>query len=379
MKLLGLTVVLGLSTLCASQAFAVTTLKKVQITDGSQIDLLFDGKVTPNQIRTEYFNDIIQVSLTDVSVYPAKINSISGSELTKVFAYQYAPKLVRCRLTVKGKAESFQDRVTVKANGKVLSIKLIDGSGDKIVQSSAAVERAAPQVNTEEQELLNHVLKGTPSPTGNSAGVAVVPTATESKKSKESSTEQQPIGRSEAASKPLTSGKPLPSPMRVILVLLGMIAVLGGALIAIKRFGARSKLQNHKGFARFMRNVTGMGTQQKMIEVLATHHLGPKKSIAMVKVAGKTLVLGVTNESINLISQINSNQVDSFDDLSVGFGDLLTDEHQKPSSGREVQAGKLYGASSSRSGTSSASTPSSTVGASVRSQIKSRLEGLKPL
>src|SRR5689334_14258617 len=91
--------------LCSAQAFALTTLTKVQVTDRSQVDLLFDDRITPRQIKTEFANDIIQISLNDVSVYPAKISSIPGSDLTKVFAYQYSPKLVRCRFTVKGKAE----------------------------------------------------------------------------------------------------------------------------------------------------------------------------------------------------------------------------------------------------------------------------------
>ncbi len=34
------------------EALALTTLKQVQVTNGSQIDLLFDGKVSRNQVHT---------------------------------------------------------------------------------------------------------------------------------------------------------------------------------------------------------------------------------------------------------------------------------------------------------------------------------------
>ena len=44
----------------AGDAFALTALKQVQVSNGSQVDLLFDGKVGRNQIKTEYFNDIIE-------------------------------------------------------------------------------------------------------------------------------------------------------------------------------------------------------------------------------------------------------------------------------------------------------------------------------
>src|SRR5258708_1989943 len=108
----------------ARPSFALTTLKKVQVTDHSQVDLIFDDKVYARQIKTEFVNDIIQLSLNDVSVYPAKITSISGAELTKVFAYQYAPKLVRCRFSVKGKADDFKNRISIKASGKIVTVRI---------------------------------------------------------------------------------------------------------------------------------------------------------------------------------------------------------------------------------------------------------------
>src|SRR3954466_3355335 len=96
-------VVLVFGSLTAKNASALTTLKQVQVSGGSQVDLLFDSKIGKTQVRTEFFGDTIQINLSDVSVYPAKISSVSGGSLTKIFAYQYAPKLVRCRLTIKGK------------------------------------------------------------------------------------------------------------------------------------------------------------------------------------------------------------------------------------------------------------------------------------
>jgi flagellar biogenesis protein FliO len=72
------------------------------------------------------------------------------------------------------------------------------------------------------------------------------------------------------------------------------------------------------GFARSA--AAGLGRKDKMIEVLSNHYLGPKKSIAVVRIMGRTLVLGVTNDSINLISQISqSNEAGiAADDLGLG-------------------------------------------------------------
>src|SRR5271154_5553645 len=86
-----LTVISALCFSFAPGAYAMTTLKQVQISGSSQIDLLFDGKIQKSQIRTEFFNDVIQINLTESAVYPAKISSVNGGRLVKIFAYQYAP------------------------------------------------------------------------------------------------------------------------------------------------------------------------------------------------------------------------------------------------------------------------------------------------
>ena len=314
----------------STNAFAITNLKKVQITDGSQIDLFFDGKVSPSQIRTEFFNDIIQISLTDTSVYPAKINSVSGMDLTKVFAYQYAPKLVRCRLSVKGKAESYQGRFHVTNNGKVLSLRISGGTAtaisDKITHTAAAattavaakssVSAVAPEsapVEIEEKALLEKVMKS------EARSVEKKDSARESD-SKDSDSEESPtltgFGKKSTSNKTLGGAKPLPSPFRSLGVLIVVIGLFGLMMLMVKkvrdaRSGASANLEKHKGFkglfgqfAKMTGNLAGsMGGKGKMMETVATHYLGPKKSIAMVRISGRMLVLGVTNESINLITE----------------------------------------------------------------------------
>ncbi len=162
MKKLGFLVLAVISTqILAAEAFATTPQKQVQVSNGSQVDLLFDGKVSRSQIKTEFFNDIIQISLTDVSVYPAKISSVNGGALTKIFAYQYAPKLVRCRLSVKGKAEAYKDKLAVSPsgpNGRMLTIRLDGATVAKADVKSAP--KSAPRSNddAEEAALLERVM-----------------------------------------------------------------------------------------------------------------------------------------------------------------------------------------------------------------------------
>src|SRR4051812_42639196 len=94
--------------LFSSQLFAAVTLRQLQVKSGNELDLSFDGKVEKRQIQVDYLNDIIQISLSDVAIYPAKMIPVTDGDFTKIFVYQYSPKVVRCRLTVSGKAEDFK-------------------------------------------------------------------------------------------------------------------------------------------------------------------------------------------------------------------------------------------------------------------------------
>lgn len=455
---------LAIALLGSPSAQAVTALKQVQISNGSQIDLLFDGKIQKGQIRTEFVNDIIQLSIQDVSVYPAKISSVNGGSLTKIFAYQYAPKLVRCRLTVKGKADAYKDKLEIKTSGRILTVSVAGGK--------AVPVETASEPDAEEKALLSRVLGGSAAGTAEKAGskptekaaadsasekpasdkpvaekAAVTkasserPAAADKDKERDSiatsasataastaSTGDQPV-RLTGSSTKLAGGKPLPSPLKafaklgIVLALFGLLAFAlkryaqkragGGATDALAKLGQPTT--EGAGFFAKLGSLAkkGLGGQPKMIEVLSTHYLGPKKSIAVVRIAGRVMVLGVANESISLITQlegdaaaeaIESGNLDLSDLAGSGkapvagsvaagkalFADLLAAEqkrsgpapsHPYAAAGPRMspQAPGLGGLANP--GPSFQATPVAPASPrdSVRSQIRNRLEGLKQL
>jgi flagellar biogenesis protein FliO len=419
-------------TLAAQPASALTTLKKIQVSGGDQIELQFDGKVNVKQIRTEFFNDIIQLSLNDVSVYPAKINSVSGMDLTKVFAYQYAPKLVRCRLTVKGKAESFQKRFKLKANGKSVVLSFGEGDVDQLTTTSAQANRAvahgseadqspasrkgqdkaevsaaqAGQASTDEAEeraLLERVMKSAPAPAAAAAAPAPPKETTEAAAHPAAAKEE--VKDTSKKRSNLTGGKPVPSPFRSLAILGLVMALFLGVAYLLKRFKG-GELQSHKAFSGLLGKFAkiGIAPRPKMIEVLSNHYLGPKKSISVVKIGGRTLVLGVTQESINLITQLPSDATESemdsvaddlaLDDLGITnssgatsassgagpslFSSFLKTEKSKPAS-QPVTAAPASQAAQATTAPTPTSQSYSQASSNVRAQIKSRMEGMKPL
>ncbi|MGZ3698027.1 MAG: hypothetical protein ACXWP5_07830, partial [Bdellovibrionota bacterium] len=263
----GKKIALLLSFLAPLSAHAGATLKQVQVTDGSQVDLIFDSKVGKPQIQTEFFNDVIQISLKDVSVYPAKISSVSGSRLTKIFAYQYAPRLVRCRLTVKGKAESYKELLKISPNGRVLSVKLEGRDSDQLSSHLASPSRGenaeAQTADADEKGLLERVMKP-------AAPVAAdAPKMAKTEKANEiSDSESKPLTLN---TRPLGGAKPLPSPWAALAKLGIVVAIFLGMALAVKRLrgGASGSKGMTTALQRFANGKLGglgrLGKKEKMI------------------------------------------------------------------------------------------------------------------
>jgi len=365
---------------------SLINIKQVQVSENDRVDILLDGRLDASQIRTEYLNDIIQLSVTDASVYPAKISSVSGKDLSKIFIYQYAPRLVRVRLTVKGKAEAFQGKVQVKPAGKMLTIRLDGGAAsDKVASSAAQARKDAAQapassVDAEERALLEKVLKA---PVAKAAEVAAEKSTEKPAVAENSASESQSpkySKRREAKSESLTGRKESFSPIRMLASLMGVVLLLGAALFGLRKL---ANSRNRDGaVGRWVRK--SLGRTEKMIEVVATHHLGPKKSIHMVKVAGRTLVLGVADDSINLITELNGAATSHSagapsvhasggeEDFLSALGEQIAQE-----SGRPAAPG--VGTGATVAGPASYHSPRPAPGISARDRIRSRLEGMKQL
>ncbi len=314
-------------------AEAAVNLKKVNIVDGNQIELLFDGKVETSQVKTEFVRDNIQLSLTNTSVYPAKVSMVSGSDLTKVFAYQYAPSLVRARFTVRGDAASYANRLQVKIVGKIVTIKISNVKTDQVPTAASSALRT---VSTPEKSI--EVAKPAPAPVTASAesekkGLFDRITASDrAEAATEKSVEKNPekADKSEKSDKAdksserrlaaatvttksgkesLTSGKSLPSPFRSIGVMLFVLGLFGLFVMFLKRLkaGDKSSLKT-KGIGGFLSKLSGAGNGKAMIEVVATHHLAPKRSIVVVRVQDRMLVLGMTNDAVNLITEFKAGE-----------------------------------------------------------------------
>lgn len=80
------------------------------------------------------------------------------------------------------------------------------------------------------------------------------------------------------------------SPLFKIILSLSLVGVLGCAAYFF--------------FKKYVRT-TGTQANAKQIKVLTQHYLGPKKSLAIIRVAGESILIGVTDHNISLIKELS--------------------------------------------------------------------------
>ena len=77
---------------------------------------------------------------------------------------------------------------------------------------------------------------------------------------------------------------------------------------------------------RYSRAKTVGGTQSR-IEMMHQYHLGPRKSLALVRVAGETVLVGITDHNINLLKTVTLIDDDMAAAMNQDFNGFLEDEY----------------------------------------------------
>ncbi|MBR9986359.1 MAG: flagellar biosynthetic protein FliO [Desulfosarcina sp.] len=107
---------------------------------------------------------------------------------------------------------------------------------------------------------------------------------------------------------------------------LKMIASLGVvlAMILFLLYGIRRLTSQRMGAAG-----------GKRIQVLESHYMGVKKTISLVRVPGKVLVLGISGDRINLLDTLDEDivQQEAPPGASTSFGPILSDRLKKIGNG----------------------------------------------
>ena len=318
---------------------SLNPLKKVHshlMSNGHIVRLEFKNPVE-NWAEPVFYEKSVQLDFPGAFIEPAKKSfSADSSMVTKVFASQFDGETLRVRFHIKPGTDDIEERFKLVSQGRFIIVRFDTDYVESVIASSKEISkktqntdvmgdkelanflsRASEKMKRQEESLASAVKKGEPTiqevETQSSeikvkrAGMGVAPLVDQIKKaalsnsdedkkdvvlnkSKTKITTKDNTGFSLKDSRP--TGKPMemiPSGMKMI----SMFAVVLGLMFLI-----------FFGFKKYVLKNTAFGGGNKLVNVLGTWFLGPKKNIALVEVAGEILVLGMSQDNITLLSSI---------------------------------------------------------------------------
>ena len=331
---------------------SITGIKASPQADGSYtIDFELSQKVNPGQVSVEFERNFIQLSLKGVSAYPARTENINQASLEKVFTYQYQPDLSRARILLKSAASTIKGKTSWEVTDTGVRITL---KGQGAAVAAAAPAGTSSTGDTEEDRIVQEILSEV-KPAGKAAEAANASSETK----KIVAAEDQPLFAAKTGTQAEAKEKG-PGASRVFASLLLVLGIIGAAAIAYRRFALGKGI----GAGAFRK-------QPRVIDVISTQGLGPKRSVALIKVLDQYMVVGMAGEGMSLLANLGSDvKIEKFIDQT-GQGPSFDDAF----------ASALAGDSGAEKATGSGAVAATktTVGMGIRSAIKKRIEGYKPL
>jgi flagellar protein FliO/FliZ len=322
---------------------SLNPLKKVHshlMSNGHIVRLEFKNPVE-NWAEPVFYEKSVQLDFPGAFIEPAKKSFAADSSMVaKVFASQFDGETLRVRFHIKPGTDDIKDRFKLVSQGRFIIVRFDTAYVEPVIAASKAVSektqntevmgdkelteflsRASEKMKRQEESLSSSVKKKEPSIKEaktqspeikvKRAGMGVAPLVDQikkvalsnsdedkkeavSNKSKSKITTKDNTGFSLKDSRPTgKSMEMVPSGMKMI----SMFALVLGLMFLI-----------FFGFKKYVLKNTAFGGGNKLVNVLGTWFLGPKKNIALVEVAGEVLVLGMSQDNITLLSSITDEE-----------------------------------------------------------------------
>ncbi len=316
------------SAFSSKQLIKLKEIKTQKLANAVVLDLHFDQPFLAQNLKPVYERNFVQFVLNGISMDTAKMLGVSypSHSLKKIFIYPYAPGVTRLRLILDKPGSVAKSQISYRnENTKLVRIYFQDSLGSPMSKLSGDLRPVNLEKRNEESQILKEVLTQTkeidihnpqsikdalsateksPNPellrpehsrdvnaTGSNAHVRDVnATGSNAKATQYSEVHEKPATKPVSPTPIGTSLNPTKHFVRMSIVLLGVISLFLVGVFLVRRY----VLKFHK---------LPFGKKERLIQVIATHYLGNKKSISLVKVANEYMVVGVSNEGINLISK----------------------------------------------------------------------------
>ncbi len=299
-------------------AAAPNTFKDIaSFTAGDQFRVALAFEANPKTI-VKYYEKSVQVDVPGGFVHPAKRQfAVNHAGIKDIDLYQINPSLLRIRIFPQESVAALKKSLSLEANAE----KLVFVVGPKTApvpetltpasveaSKNQAVDEAVPTNSgkTLEADVVRSAAAAAheEAAAGNSAPVAAEDAeliahlqATLNQIKTESDTDKSRNGNGVKEAGMLSSldkpALPQAPSLGEAFVKIGSALAVVLALILVISFGAKKYLGALEG---------GFGAKRQL-KVLSSHFIGVKKNVTIIEVAGEVLVLGVTNNNINLLAR----------------------------------------------------------------------------
>tara|TARA_B110001454_G_C12717668_1_gene433252 strand:+ start:833 stop:2122 length:1290 start_codon:yes stop_codon:yes gene_type:complete len=310
-----------------------------KVDDGFIVRLEFEKPVGDYK-GPVFLDKSVQIDFPLAFIKPAKkYFPADSSSITKVFAAQFDAETLRVRFLKKDKSDDLQDRFHLARQGRFVIVRLgqvrpvfnpksasfVESreSDDLMTEDELAVflARASAKIRAQKNKktLATTKLKkiSTTAQTRETrkvekvpdikvvrAGMGVDPIVDRIKKAalpnskaeKETQKFQNDRSKTKGNLFSLKDSRPTGKPIELIpssLKMFSMLAVVLGIMFLL-----------FFGFKKYVLKNTMFGGGEKLVNVLGSGFLAPKKNIVLVEVAGEVLVLGMSQDNISLLTNI---------------------------------------------------------------------------
>lgn len=277
---------LGVILLICGTSLAVDRLNLLDIRsfsdkDAFVVELKFDKPVPETGINTEYIKETIQVSIPN-GFLAAGLRSakIGNGQVDTLYTYQADKTTLRNRIIMrKGlMAEKFKGGVAVISEGNLLRIRVVDSE----TKTAAQILDAAPVLPQALKSEIAQELKEESLPAMTTASAISTPEVTAQASVEES---KIPV---------LNKGKAKTMKTEYSLKNLGIAAVVIAAFALLMFFVSKQWVK-----------IGRKNLKANQIKVITQHYLAPRKSLAIIRVAGESILIGITDHSITPIKTLS--------------------------------------------------------------------------
>jgi flagellar biogenesis protein FliO len=280
-------VFLSLSALGASGNVQVKNLKykaKGKSAGELSISLKGDLKTAPDLTVKDR---MIQVAIPNAMVWPKieKRVTLNKNLDTTIMAYQFNKKLVRVRAMLPYSIKGLEDRVSITISGNKINLHF-----PRVISAATPVNRKivekkkAPSVDQYNESYLDKLIKE------KEEQKAVA------KKAPKKTTDQVNMalaGVEKAQLEPTKSSFSLTSYVGKFVAFLGVVLLLFYGVVALMKKGVLKK------------GKLGFLNSTKVIEVINTTYVGPKRSLMLIKAHNQVFLVANTEKGMEFLSEVN--------------------------------------------------------------------------